>query len=159
MISIVQNMQELEWVFLPEHFLACRQTFVGEIHKKKSGFGLSNGRSTQGKQADGARKPGRWSRKAGGRYSQCSFCMKLSVHEKAVVGSRWSLFTVVAKARFYCICNRHKHLSTVLPLDSSYAKSNQDVRQRKHTVCQSCFHTANNRARKKYLQTYLCEIS
>ena len=32
------------------------------------------------------------------------FCMKLSVHEKAVVGSRWSLFTVVAKARFYCTC-------------------------------------------------------
>ena len=42
--------------------------------------------------------PGRWSRKAGGRYSQCSFCMKLSVHEKVVVGSRWSLkpgFTVL----------------------------------------------------------------
>ena len=36
-------------------------------------------------------KPGRWSRKAGGRYSQCGFCMKLSVHEKAVNGSR-SLF-------------------------------------------------------------------
>ena len=33
-------------------------------------------------------KPGRWSHKAGGRYSQCSFCMKLSVHEKVVVGSR-----------------------------------------------------------------------
>ena len=48
-------------------------------------------------------KPGRWSRKAGGRYSQCSFCVKLSVHEKAVVGSRWSLFAVVAEARFYCI--------------------------------------------------------
>ena len=47
-------------------------------------------------------KPGRWSPKAGGRYWQCSFCMKLSVHEKVVVGSRWSLFTVVAKARFYC---------------------------------------------------------
>ena len=29
--------------------------------------------------------------------------MKLSVHEKAVVGSRWSLFAVVAKARFYCV--------------------------------------------------------
>ena len=29
--------------------------------------------------------------------------MKLSVHEKAVVGSSWSLFTVVAKARFYCM--------------------------------------------------------
>ena len=46
-------------------------------------------------------KPSRWSRKAGGRYLQCSFCMKLSVHEKAVFGSKWPLFTVVAEARFY----------------------------------------------------------
>ena len=75
-------------------FVACRQTFVGELHKE-GGFGSAHGRSTQVKQADGARKPGRWSRKAGGHYSQCSFCMKLSVHEKGVDGSRWSLFTVV----------------------------------------------------------------
>ena len=88
-----------KWVFLPERFLACRQTFVGNF-AKKGGFGSSHRRCTQGKQADGARKPGRWSCKAGGRYSQCSFCMKLSVHENAVLGSRWSLFTVVAEARF-----------------------------------------------------------
>ena len=89
--------------FLPEHFLACRQTFVGELHKKGD-LRSSHGRSKQGKQADGARKTrGRFSRKAGGRYSQCSFCMKLSVHKKVVVWSRWSLFAVVAEARFYCM--------------------------------------------------------
>ena len=29
---------------------------------------------------------------------------QLFMHEKEVVGSRWSLFTVVAEARFYCAC-------------------------------------------------------
>ena len=89
-----------------EQFLACRQTFVanvGELHKK-GGFGSSHGRSTAGSENRPTvrEKRGRWSRKAGGRYSQCSFWMKSSVHEKAVVGSRWSLFAVVAEARFYC---------------------------------------------------------
>ena len=46
---------------LHENFFACRQTFVGELHKKGS-FGSLHGRSTQGKQADGERKqPGCWS--------------------------------------------------------------------------------------------------
>ena len=34
--------------------------------------------------------------------------MKLSVHEKAVVGSRWSLFTVVAEDRFHSRSNTKK---------------------------------------------------
>ena len=41
---------------------------------------------------------GCWLRNAGGRYSQCSFCVKSSVREKVVIGSRWSLkldFSVV----------------------------------------------------------------
>ena len=49
------------------------------------------------------KKPGRWSRNAGGRRSQCSFCMKLFLHEKVVIGSGWSLFRVVAEAEFYCM--------------------------------------------------------
>ena len=66
--------------------------------RKKYGCGLSDDRFTQGKGVVVHEKPGRWSCKAAGRYSQRSFCMKPSVHEKPVVGSRWSLkpgFTVL----------------------------------------------------------------
>ena len=63
-------------------------------------------------------KPGRWSRKAGGRYSQCSFCMTLSVYKKAVVWSRWSLFALVAEARVYC-CYRSTSKKHGLSADCS----------------------------------------
>ena len=86
-LSNVQNVKELKLVFLPEHFLACRQTFVGELHKM-----AVQDRHTVALRSENRpmvrERPGRWSRKAGGRYSQCSFCMELSVHEKAIVGSR-----------------------------------------------------------------------
>ena len=37
--------------------------------------------------------------------SQCTFCVDLTACAfKAVFGGRWSLFTVVALARFYCTC-------------------------------------------------------
>ena len=49
-------------------------------------------------------------RNAGGRHSQYNFCIKLSVHEKVVVGSRLSLFMVVAEARFYCIAIHIGHV-------------------------------------------------
>ena len=41
-------------------------------------------------------KPGRWSRKAGGRYSQCSSCLKHSVQEKwsLTAGGRYSLWSL-----------------------------------------------------------------
>ena len=96
-ISNVQNREIYSWsgYFCPG-ILACCQTLLGNFTKKGS-FGSSHGRSTQGKQANGARKNpllvalGRWS------LFTVQFLMKLSVHEKPVVGSRWSLkpgFTV-----------------------------------------------------------------
>ena len=95
-------------LFLPEHLSACRQTFVGKFTKKA----ILNHHTVALRRENRPtvrEKAGRWSRKAGGRYSQCSFCMKLSVHEKAAVGTRWtSLFAVVAEARYYCtVYNQH----------------------------------------------------
>ena len=43
----------------------------------------------------GAKNAGRWSRWAGGRLTQCSLNGRLSVHEKSVAKSRWSLKPVV----------------------------------------------------------------
>ena len=101
-ISNVQNVKELRWVFLPEHFLACRQTFVVDLHKN-GGFNCYKVALRTENTPTVHEKHACWSRKACGRYSQCSFSIKLSVHEKAVVRSRWSLFAVVAHGRFYCI--------------------------------------------------------
>ena len=88
-------------------FLACRQTFVVELPKKQAVSDRHTVALRRENRVMVHEKPGRWSRKAGGRYSQCSVCMKLSVHEKAVVGSRWSLFAVVAEARFHRITRKN----------------------------------------------------
>ena len=111
-ISNVQNVKWLKLVLLPEHFLACRQTFVEELHKKKTVLDRHTVAPRRENRPLVHEKPGCWSCEAGGRYSQCSFCMKLSVYEKAVVGSRWSLFAVVAEGRFYCIKPHRHSLST-----------------------------------------------
>ena len=49
----------------------------------------------------GTQKVGRWSRKAGGRCIQCSFCVEMSVHGNTVKSS-WSLKLEVAYTRLYC---------------------------------------------------------
>ena len=72
-------------------------------------------------------KAGRRSHKAGGRYSQCSFCMKLSVREKAVAGSRWSLFTVVGTARFYWTKLGHTKPTAPYPFLTQLVRSIYDT--------------------------------
>ena len=88
--------------------MAYHQTFVKEIYEKKMVADCHTVAPHRGNWPMVHEKPGRWSRKAGGRYLQCSFCIQLSAHEKAVTGRRWSLFTVVAKARFDCT-SMHLH--------------------------------------------------
>ena len=91
------------WVVLPEHFLACRQTFIGELHKK-DGFGSSHGRSKQGKQTDGARKTrslvtqGRWSLFAV-QFLYENVRTRESGRLKQVVAIR----AMVTEARYYCM--------------------------------------------------------
>ena len=58
---------------------------------------LAFGRLRQGKSGRWCKKnPGRWSRYAGGRLIQVILNGRLSVHEKSVAKSRWSLKPVVA---------------------------------------------------------------
>ena len=78
--------------------------FVGDHRIKRTGADRHTVALRRENRSMVHEKPGRWSRKAGGRYSQCSFCTKLSVHEKWSLEaggrySRWSLkpgFTVDA---------------------------------------------------------------
>ena len=67
--------------------------------KKKDDCGPPHGCSTQRKLADGVWKAGRARQVV---VIRSSVFVKVFVLEKAVVGSRWSPFTVVAEARFYC---------------------------------------------------------
>ena len=54
-VSNVQNVKELKWVFcLSTSWLAVK--LLGVTLQQRGGFGSSRGRSTQGKQADGAQK-------------------------------------------------------------------------------------------------------
>ena len=72
-------MPELKWVLLPEHFLACRQLLSGNFTQKKR-FRIVK-RSLY----------------AGKTDRQCTKTWSL------VAQGRWSLFMVVATARFYCM--------------------------------------------------------
>ena len=83
--------------------MAYRQTFAREIYEKKMVADCHTVAPRRKNRPMVHEEPGRWPRKAGGRSSQCSFCVKLSVHENAVVGSRWALkpgFTVYSGVRY-----------------------------------------------------------
>ena len=62
----------------------------------KSTIFLAFGRLSRENPTVGAKNPGRWSRYAGGRLIKVILNGTLSVHEKSVAKSRWSLKPVVA---------------------------------------------------------------
>ena len=58
--------------------LLCPLNFVGDHRMKRTGADRHTVALRRENWSIVHENPGRWSHKAGGRYSQCSFCMKLS---------------------------------------------------------------------------------